>query len=165
MSVPVVLQSAATWWAVYYADHQFASLTVRYFHLAALLVGGGTALAIDRQVLASAGRGNASGRETALASLRGSHTVVVPALAVVAVSGALMAAADWTTFVESDVFWFKMAAVGLLLANGAGLVLAERTFARRGETAAWRRLVAASGASFVLWLLILWLGAWLTVAA
>jgi hypothetical protein len=77
----------------------------------------------------------------------------------------LMAAADWSTFVASRLFWIKMVSVGLLLANGAGLVAAERAYAHRGQAGAWRRLVAASGASFLLWLIILWMGAWLTVAA
>ncbi|MGE3274396.1 MAG: hypothetical protein AB7O67_04750 [Vicinamibacterales bacterium] len=162
--MPAALQTVMTSWAVYYADHQLASAIVRYLHLAGLLVGGGTALAIDRQVLLSARRGMGA-RASAVAALDGSHAVVVPALALVVATGVLMALADLSTFLDSGVFWFKMAAVGLLLANGAGLVVSERAFLRSGAVVAWRRLVVASGVSFVLWLVILWLGAWLTVAA
>ena len=159
------MKAATTAWAVYYSDHQMVSLAVRYLHLAALVVGGGTALAIDREVLQSARAGDRDCRGAALAVLHGSHKVVVPALTVVVVSGMLMAAADWSTFVESRLFWIKMGTVGLLLANGAGLVAAERAYAHHGRTGAWHRLVAASGASILLWLIILWMGAWLTVAA
>jgi hypothetical protein len=165
VGIAPALHAAQSWWAVYYSDHQIASLTVRYLHLAALLIGGGTALAIDRQVLGSARRGAAGRRTAALAALRGSHTVVVPALAVVVATGVLMTLADLSTFVDSRLFWAKMVLVGLLFANGAGLVAAERAYAVREQATAWRRLLAASGASFLLWLIILWMGAWLTVAA
>lgn len=159
------VNSFASWWPVYYSDHQFASTVVRYAHLAALMLGGGAALVMDRLVLASARRASGEGRLGVLASLRGSHAVVVPALAVVATSGVLMAAADWSTFADSRVFWAKMAAVGLLMLNGAVLFGAERAHATTRSAGSWRRLVAASGASFLLWLLLLWMGEWLTVAA
>src|SRR5690242_7371313 len=48
--------AAVTWWSAYYSDHQMVSLVIRYLHLAALMVGGGTALAIDRVVLGTARR-------------------------------------------------------------------------------------------------------------
>lgn len=97
--------------------------------------------------------------------MRGSHLVVVPALAIVTASGILMAMADWTTFVSSSLFWLKMAAFALLIVNGAMLVSAERSFAKEAQPQFWRRLVITSGASFLLWLVTLWLGEWLTLAA
>ena len=36
-------------WAAYYSDHQMVSLAIRYLHIAALMIGGGTALAIDKR--------------------------------------------------------------------------------------------------------------------
>lgn len=90
---------------------------------------------------------------------------MVPALIVAAASGVLMAAADWPTFEASNLFWLKMGSFVLLLANGAALVGAERAFARGGDTRMWRRVILASGTSFLLWLFILWMGEWLTVAA
>lgn len=159
------LRSVVSWWAVYYSDHQMVSLVVRYAHLGALMVGGGTALAIDRLVLGSARRQGHDRRRAALTALKGSHVVVVPSLVVVTLSGVLMAMADWTTFAGSRLFFVKMGFVGLLLANGAALMAAERAYSRDEVTNIWRRVVAASGASFLLWLVILWLGEWLTVAA
>ena len=165
MGVTASLAAATTWWAVYYADHQMVSLVVRFLHLGALMVGGGTALAIDRLVLGSARERTDERRRAALTALHGSHAVVVPALVVVAASGGLMAAADWPTFVGSRLFWIKMASFALLLVNGAVLVAAERAYAMGADTRMWRRVIAASATSFLLWLFILWMGEWLTVAA
>jgi uncharacterized membrane protein len=165
MGITASFGAAIQWWAAYYSDHQMVSLVVRYVHIGALMVGGGTALAIDRLVLGSARARTGDRQHAALNALHGSHVVVVPALFVVAVSGVLMAAADWSTFESSNLFWLKMAAFVLLLANGGALVGAERAFARGGELRMWRRVILASGTSFLLWLFILWMGEWLTVAA
>ena len=154
-----------TWWSVYYSDHQAVSLLIRYVHLAALMIGGGTALAIDRVVLGSARTRTDDRRRAAFIAMKGSHRVVVPALLIVTASGILMAAADWTTFVASRLFWIKMISFGLLVLNGMALVAAERAYAKSTEVVMWHRVVIASGASCVLWLLILWIGEWLTVAA
>jgi hypothetical protein len=156
---------AGTWWSAYYADHQMVSLVIRYVHLAALMIGGGTALAIDRVVLGSARARTEDRRRAAFTALRGSHRVVVPALAVVTISGILMTVADWTTFETSRLFWIKMLSFLFLVLNGAALVSAERAFARTGDLGIWKRLVAASAVSCVLWLFVLWIGEWLTTAA
>jgi hypothetical protein len=154
-----------TWWQVYYRDHQTVSLLIRYVHLAALMIGGGTALAIDRVVLGTARIRTDDRRRAAFTAMAGSHRVVVPALAIVAASGVLMAAADWTTFVESRLFWIKMISFALLILNGVALVAAERAYAKDAGALMWRRVVMASGASCLLWLFILFIGEWLTVAA
>jgi len=159
--LPEILTRALTGWAGFYGDHQAVSVTVRYLHLAALLVGGGTALATDRQLLATR-RLPEPQRAQALATLDASHRVVVPALAVVVLTGLLMTASDTGTFFASKLYWSKLTLVGLLLANGAGLLAAERR-AQGGR--GWTWLHVTSAASFALWLLILYLGAWLTVAA
>jgi len=154
-----------TWWSAYYSDHQMVSLLIRYLHLAALMVGGGTALAIDRVVLGTARTRTDDRRRAAFTAIKGSHRVVVPALAVVTASGILMAAADWDTFVASRLFWIKMISFGLLVVNGIALVAAERAYAKDTDVTMWRRVVLASGTSCLLWLLILWIGEWLTTAA
>ena len=154
-----------TWWSVYYSDHQAVSLLIRYVHLAALMIGGGTALAIDRVVLGTARTRTDDRRRAAFTAMAGSHRVVVPALVIVTASGILMAAADWTTFVGSRLFWIKMISFALLIFNGAALVAAERAYAKDAGALMWRRVVLASGASCLLWLLILFIGEWLTVAA
>jgi uncharacterized membrane protein len=157
--------SFTSWWSAYYSDHQMVSLTLRYVHLASLMVGGGTALAIDRVVLGSARRRTEDRRHAAMTALSGSHRVVVPALVVVAITGVLMTAADWATFEASRIFWIKMALFAMLLANGGLLVAAERRYANGVALEKWRGVILASGASVLLWMLILWVGEWLTVAA
>jgi hypothetical protein len=154
-----------TWWSAYYSDHQMVSLLIRFLHLAALMVGGGTALAIDRVVLGTARTRTDDRRRAAFTAMKGSHRVVVPALAIVTASGILMAAADWDTFLASRLFWIKMISFGFLVINGMALVAAERAYAKNADVLMWRRVVIASGASCALWLLILWIGEWLTIAA
>jgi hypothetical protein len=161
MALPDILIRAVTGWASFYGDHRAVSVTIRYLHLAGLLVGGGTALALDRRVLA-ARRLLEPERRAVLDALRGSHRVVVPAFCLVVFTGALMTASDTATFFASRLYWAKMGLVTLLLANGAGLLLAE-TRARRSN--GWTWLGVASAASFALWLIILYVGAWLTAAA
>jgi hypothetical protein len=139
------------------------SVTVRYFHLAGLVVGGGTALATDRQIL-KALRSGPSGRAATVTALHASHRVVVPALALVVVTGLLMTASDTATFLGSPLFWAKMGLVALLLLNGAGIVAAERAVSRE-RAGGWPWLGFTSVASLVLWLVILFVGIWLTAAA
>jgi hypothetical protein len=159
------ITSATSWWATYYSDHQLISMLIRYVHLAALMVGGGTALAIDRVVLGTARTRTDDRRRAAWQAMQGSHRVVVPSLVVVAFTGVLMTAADWTTFEVSRLFWIKMVTFGLLIANGAALVAAERRYSQSTDVDVWRRVVIASGASVLLWMIVLLIGEWLTVAA
>jgi len=163
MTSPAVVSGALTWWAALYADHHAVSVAVRFFHLAGLLFGGGTALLADRHLLE--GHKDAAARQAALALAGRSHRIVVPALAVMAVTGMLMAAADLETFLNSRLFWTKMGVVALLLANGGLLVLAERAASRGAGERGWSRLRLFSAASLVLWLAALLAGTWLTVAA
>ncbi len=150
-------------WAALYDAHRMLSVTVRYLHLAGLVVGGGTALAADRRILRAAGSAPAV-RPATIAATRATHRVVIPALVLVVATGALLAASDLRTFLGSRLFWSKMSFVALLLANGVGLVLAERAASRdRGN--GWSWLVFTSATSLALWLVILFLGVWLTAAA
>ena len=164
MTPPTSLASAVGSWAAFYDAHHVVSVTVRYLHLAGLMVGGGTALATDRRLLKAA-RAGGTERATTLAALAASHRVVVPALAIVAATGALMATADTATFFASRLFWGKLGLVTLLLLNGLGLLAAEAAASRGDGTRGWGRLRAGAAASLVLWLLILYAGVWLTVAA
>jgi hypothetical protein len=163
MALPTFLASALESWAGFYDHHQMVSVTVRYLHLAGLVVGGGTALAADRQILKAARSGPAQ-RAVVLAALGASHRVVVPALALMVATGALMTASDTGTFLGSRLYWSKMGLVTLLLLNGAGLVAAERA-ASRERPGGWGWLGLTSATSLVLWLAILFAGVWLTVAA
>lgn len=164
MALPEVLSRATEAWASFYDAHRVVSIGVRYLHLAGLVVGGGTALAIDRHVLRAA-RASSSDRAVSLGLLGGSHRVVVPALAVVVTSGLLLTASDTATFLSSRIYWLKLGLVALLVANGGFLVMAERSAHHGGGSSAWARLAVASGLSATLWLLILLVGVLLTVAA
>ena len=164
MTLPAFVSGAVTWWSGLYSDHNSVSVTVRFLHLAALVVGGGTALVTDRHVL-TAGRIDSPARQAALALAGRSHRIVVPALAVMAFTGVLMAAADLQTYVPSRLFWTKMTLVALLLTNGALLVGAERAAAGGASERVWVRLRVASAASAALWLSTLLAGTWLTVGA
>ncbi|MCG6923133.1 MAG: hypothetical protein LJF15_18915 [Acidobacteria bacterium] len=163
MGLPAVVQSAVDSWADLYGNHQLVSVTVRYLHLAGLVVGGGTALAADRQVLRAALSGPLA-RSGVLSALHGAHRVVVPALVVVVATGLAMTLSDTETFLVSPLYWSKMALVGLLLLNGVALVAAERAVTRE-RPKSWVWLTATSAASLLLWLGILFAGVWLTVAA
>ncbi len=163
MSLHSFLASAVESWASFYDGHHAVSVTVRYLHLVGLVTGGGTALAADRQVLKAIGAGPAQ-RGEVLAGLRASHRVVVPALALVVVTGVLLTAADTATFFASRLYWSKLGLVALLLLNGLGLLAAERRL-EQGRARRWGGLGLASAASLLLWLAILFAGVWLTVAA
>jgi hypothetical protein len=164
MGQPAFAWDALAWWSAVYGDHQAVSVTVRFLHLAGLVVGGGTALVADRHLLATASRDTVA-RTAALTMAGASHRVVVPALAVMALTGLLMATADLETFLSSRLFWIKMTIVGLLLLNGGVLVLTERAAARSAGDREWARLRTVSAASVVLWLSALLAGTWLTVGA
>lgn len=161
MGIPAAMSHALETWSAFYGDHKLVAVTIRFLHLAAILVAGGTALAADRAVL-RAWRGGEEEHASALALLRGSHSVVVPSLAVVVVTGALLTAADTDTFLNSRVYWVKLGLVGLLLANGAGMLAAEAAV-RRGTP--WLALLGTAIASLGLWLALLYAGTLLTVAA
>ena len=163
MHAPAVVASAVASWAAFYDAHHAVSVTVRYLHLVGLVSGGGTALSADRQIL-RASRSGPEQRSAVLGALHASHRVVLPALAVVIGTGFLMTMADTDTFFASRLYWSKLGLVSLLLANGLGLVAAERALAS-GPSRSWRALGIFSAASLVLWLAILLAGVWLTVAA
>ncbi|HSD27293.1 MAG TPA: hypothetical protein VLL75_08310, partial [Vicinamibacteria bacterium] len=61
-------------------------------------------------------------------------------------------------------FWSKMGLVALLLLNGAGLLAAEHA-ASRERARGWPWLGLTSAGSLVLWLVLLFMGVWLTAAA
>jgi hypothetical protein len=161
MHVPATLSNAVAWWAAAYGDHRLLSVSIRFLHIASLVIGGGTAIITDRAILRGA-RGGADERASAMASLHRSHRTVVPALFVVVASGVLLSTADLSTFFASPIYWVKLALVAVLLVNGAGFVAAERLAAHRDV---WRRLAFASAASLTLWFVLLFVGTLLTASA
>jgi hypothetical protein len=158
------LNSLTQWWSSFYGNHQLVSVFVHFLHLAALVLGAGTALFADRQVFRAARLGPPE-REAVLAILDRAHPHVVSWLVVVGSTGILMTAADTSTFLGSTLYWIKMTLVVFLLANGLTMVLAERRARRVSLSAGWPRLVTISTISTILWLAILFLGSLLTVVA
>jgi hypothetical protein len=157
-----VLAQFVDWWSSYYSDHQAVSVTIRYLHLAALVVGGGAALTIDRSLWRAARR-RLSG-ERAIESLNTSHRMVLAGLAVIASTGTLMALADMDTYSVSALFWTKLGLVALLLGNGALLARAGKR-ARVSGASVPRAIGIFSAVSIVLWLSIAYVSSWLMVAA
>jgi len=138
-------------WGSFYANHAAVRTLVAFFHVGALITGGGLAISADRSLLAGAGNDDAS-RRTLLDSVAGTHRFVIASLVLIMTSGLLLFASDYETFLYSKFFWIKMALVGGLAINGALLWRAERR-AIVGEAGAWRTLRATAIASITLWLL------------
>lgn len=153
MPAPEFLVHASSGWARLYADSKLVSTAVMYVHFAGLLLGGGAAVAADRETLKAA-REAEPARADHLAFLGTVHAIAITGLALLALSGAAMFAADLETFWSTRVFWVKMSLLVLLLANGLLMRQAEQ-LARTLPARAWRQLTATSIASLVLWFWIL----------
>jgi len=150
-------------WQRAYSDSTALPVAVVFVHLAALLVGGGLALAADRGTLRLA-RGEPAERGRHLASLALTHRPVVAALAMALTSGALLALTDVEEYATSRVFWVKMTLVATLLANGALMTRTEAALrADPDDTRRWARLHANALASGVLWLSVVLAGTTLAV--
>jgi hypothetical protein len=162
MAIPGFVQSAAASWSSYYGNHQLLSVTIKYLHIAATMIGGGLAISLDRQLFKA--RRASDGRAFVLQQMHGSHRTVVPALAVASLTGVLMMGADLDTFLMSKLFWLKIGVVVALVANGAALQVFEHSAARQHD-AAWPRLSVVSIISITLWLITAFVGTLLTVAA
>jgi hypothetical protein len=159
MSLVHQLASAVAPWADLYNGSKPVQSIVTFGHFAGMMTAGGFALAADRATLRAAA---ASGAEQPrqLRELAGTHPIVVAALAVTALSGLLMFAADLENLVGTPAFWIKMALVGLLLANGWVMLKAERALEQGnpGDVRGWRRLRSAAIASLVLWFAVVLAG-------
>ena len=136
-------------WESIYANSPLLRTLIGFAHVAGLVIGGGCAIVADRATL-RAFRRSAASRAAEIEAIRSAHRVVLAGLAAVMISGALLMAADFDTFLHSRIFWIKMGLVALLLLNGAVL-------ARLGSTAAvddakWKRLAYVSAFSLALWL-------------
>ena len=145
------LADLMTSWGSFYANDAMVRTLVAFVHVAALIVGGGIAIAADRSTLNALRQGDAT-RRTQLEALHGTHRIVIASLALIAVSGILLFAADFDTFLYSRFFWIKMGLVALLMVNGAVLWRAESR-AIRGDVTAWGTLRFTAIASIALWLL------------
>lgn len=161
-------------WADYYADHRVVSTVIIALHLLTMFLGGGIAVATDRLILRVPPH-RTDLAQAAAAEMVSTHRLVISALVLVILSGALLFLADVETFAASPVYWGKMSAFVLLLLNGIRMQRAERTVvgstgivpadapaAAPFPSAAWHTLTATARVSLVLWITILLLGVVLT---
>ncbi|MEP6573960.1 MAG: hypothetical protein ABJD11_14755 [Gemmatimonadota bacterium] len=149
-------------WAHYYGDTKVVSAGVTYVHLAGILLGGGTAVAADRESLRLRPDGGAE-MSWGLARLRSVHRLVVMGLAIIVTSGLMILFSDLDTYLGSALYWTKMALVAALLLNGFVRLRAEGVLERGGD--AWKTFRVTSVLSLVLWFGILLAGAYLTTIA
>lgn len=143
-------------WQSAFSNSKVISTSVTGAHLFALFIGGGFAIAADRSTLRAL-RGDVQTRARQLAELRHVHRPVLIALAVMVVSGVMLALSDVKTFATSPTFWIKMMLVLLLMVNGAVLTKTEQALGHGGiptehqEQHLWNRLRASSWCSLCLW--------------
>ncbi len=145
------LTDLMTSWGSLYANHAALRTLVEFVHVSALIIGGGLAIVSDRALL-RANTDDAAARRHLLGALQGSHRLVILSLALIVLSGGLLFASDFGTFLSSRFFWIKMGLVGLLLVNGLVLRRAEQR-AVAGDHTAWKTLRVTAAASITLWLL------------
>ncbi len=142
-------------WQSAYSDSKVISTIVVGAHVLAMFIGGGFAIAADRKTL-QALRADAGERTRQLFELHQIHRPVLISMAVMLVTGFMLAAADVKTFATAPMFWIKIALVVSLMVNGAVLVKAEEALRKGGMLAdvaqrRWGRLRTVSWMSLVLW--------------
>lgn len=147
-------------WATYYADHRWVQTTVLFAHLSGIFLGGGFALATDRDTFLAVRAARLSGQIRHLGRLRTIHKPVMLGLVLALASGFLLYLADITHFNGSVVFWLKMTLLAALLANGYLLKLTEETLStgKQDSPVLWERLWKISAASMALWLAVILAG-------
>jgi cytochrome b subunit of formate dehydrogenase len=162
MSIVKTLADVLEPWATLYKDSKPVQVGVMFTHLGALVVGGGLALTKDREVIRAVRDGTAGAVYSAPERVA-VHRTVVAALAVLALSGLALLAADVETFLVSPVYWSKMTLVVLLLLNGAWMLRIESRLggAPSAAQAGWKMLRNSSRTSAALWFSIVLLGVWL----
>lgn len=146
-------------WARVYAKSTPAQNVILFAHLAGLLGSGGLAIAADRAIW-KARAATDEVRARVLAEVAGVHRPVIIGLVFAMLSGALMTAADVETYVTSPVWWGKIGAVALLLANGARLrSLGGAALRTPGVApAAWAKFTLSSRLSLTLWFVVVLIG-------
>ena len=138
-------------WGSLYSNHAAIRTLIAFCHVGALIVGGGAAMVADWSLLKGSDDDDWS-RRTLLEGLEGTHRFVLASLMIIGVSGVLLFASDYETFIYSRFFWIKMGLVAALIINGALLLRAERR-AMSGDERAWHLLRSTAIASITLWFL------------
>ena len=162
MTAPASLVALVQPWADLYSNNKLVSNAVMFVHLGGLLLGGGGAVAADRDTIRNS-RTSEAEQACHLADLRVVHRIVMMGLLVTFLSGLLMLAGDLETLLALTVFWVKMALIVALLANGFVMTRVERTV-RPGAAPNWPRLRAVSAISLMLWFAIVLVSTFLASA-
>lgn len=162
MTAPASLVALVQPWADLYSNNKLVSNAVMFVHLGGLLLGGGGAVAADRDTIRNS-RTSEAEQACHLADLRVVHRIVMMGLLVTFLSGLLMLAGDLETLLGLTVFWVKMALIVALLANGFVMTRVERTV-RPGAAPNWPRLRAVSAISLMLWFAIVLVSTFLASA-
>jgi len=147
-------------WATFYADHTLLQTGLLYLHLSAIFLGGGFAIATDRDTFMAMRSARQSGLIRQLGRLQTIHKPVMLGLILALASGFLLYAADIQHYSGSVVFWLKMVLLGALLTNGFVLKRTEGAL-NAGDIDSpvlWGRLRKISIASMVLWLAVILAG-------
>lgn len=151
MAAPESLVRAFEPWAAMYGDSNILPTLVVFGHIAALVFAGGLAVTLDRATLRAA-RGSVEDRTRQVGELAAAHRIVITGLALSAVTGVLLFAADVETYFVAPAFWTKMALVATLLVNGYLMSRAEqRAGTSESSAGAWRSLRRSAIASMTLW--------------
>ena len=141
-------------WNELYANSKVIESLVTSLHLVAMMIGGGIAIAADRDTLRATRTSTGIGPDT-LERLRGTHRPVLIALTVLLLTGLALATADVETFSKSPAFLIKLSIVALLVINGAVLVTTERQLGTGAPLEAVprlrRRLRLTARLSLALW--------------
>src|SRR6478672_4989875 len=142
-------------WQSAYSDSKVISTSVVGAHVLAMFIGGGFAIAADRTTL-QALRADAGERTRQLFELHRIHRPVLISMAVMLITGVMLAASDVKTFATAPMFWIKIALVVFLIVNGAVLTKTEESLRNGGMIAElansrWGRLRTVSWMSLVLW--------------
>jgi hypothetical protein len=157
-------------WKHLYSDSTVVATAVTSAHILSLVVGGGLAIAADRTTLRTLSCPGPA-RPWLLEELRDVHRPVLIGLVALTLTGLLLVAADFETFMKSVVFWVKMGFLLVLLINGALIYRAESSLANaaaRNEEPPEKfcsRLRLSARLSIALWLIITVGGSVLVAAA
>ena len=155
MSLLKTLEHFLAPWQSAYSDSKVISTIVVGAHVFAMFIGGGFAIAADRKTL-HALRSDAGERTRQLFELHEIHRPVLVSMAVMLVTGVMLAASDVKTFATAPMFWIKIALVVSLIVNGGVLVKTEDSLRNGGMVAdlahrRWGRLRTVSWMSLALW--------------
>lgn len=152
-----IIQNVADTWSSIYSNSPAIKSALSFAHVGGLVGGGGCAIAADRATL-KALRRPVSELTHRIEELHGVHAIVIAGLVIVTLSGILLAFADLDSYLQSTVFWVKMAFVVALLANGV-LVMRAGNRVHAGDDSARGALKMACVASLTLWFATTLIGA------